>query len=232
MPKFQHAQHGVPQRSRSYGDRQGSDQRVDVLERGPGKRAGSAGRAVPGSAVPVAGRGLADSNVHGGARHLLLAERRQLLPRVVRAFVLGLGLADDAAVRRHHRIRPLGWCSGCNDVDYLTEFGMKMVEYYLSTCRRQRHGSFTVSSSWSWYSWVVVTTCTGAPEPLEYNFYESMERTILAKMAVDENEVNSYALLRGKNFMVTVAFQVLWYLMLNLKNPQKNLMSDFKMPAS
>ncbi|ETI41190.1 hypothetical protein F443_13565 [Phytophthora nicotianae P1569] len=37
---------------------------------------------------------------------------------------------------------------------------------------------------------------------------------------------------RGKNFMMTVAFQVLWYLMLNLKNPQKNLMSDFKMPVS
>ncbi|ETL25684.1 hypothetical protein L916_20502 [Phytophthora nicotianae] len=74
---------------------------------------------------------------------------------------------------------------------------MKMVEYYLSTCRRQRHGSFTVSSSWSWYSWVVVTTCTLGEERrnLEYNFFESMERTILAKMAVDENEANSYALM-------------------------------------
>ncbi|KAG2793954.1 ABC transporter G family member 31 [Phytophthora cactorum] len=144
-------------------------------------------------------------------------------------------------------------------VDYCSDFGVFMGEYYLST--------YDVPSAKSWIVYGIIFMIVAYVVfmflgclVLEYKRYESPEHTILAKKTVDENEAGSYALVatpkkskaahnddeafvvevkeREKNFTpVTVAFQDLWYSVPNPKNPKESLdllkgVSGFAMPGS
>ncbi|KAG7389411.1 hypothetical protein PHYBOEH_007500 [Phytophthora boehmeriae] len=145
-------------------------------------------------------------------------------------------------------------------VDYCSQFGMYMGEYYLSM--------YDVPSAKSWIIYGIIFMIVAyvvfmflGYVVLEYKRYESPEHTILTKKTVDEEEANSYALVatpkkgkshaadggdafvvevkeREKNFMpVTVAFQDLWYSVPNPKNPKESLdllkgVSGFAMPGS
>ncbi|CEG38885.1 atp-binding cassette superfamily [Plasmopara halstedii] len=128
-----------------------------------------------------------------------------------------------------------------NGIDYCTEFGMYMGEYYLST--------FNVPSAKIWITYGVIFMVVAyvlfmflGCLVLETIRYESPEQTTLTKKTNDENEAGSYALLatpkkstakdaftvevkeREISFTpITVAFQDLWYSVPNPKNPSENL---------
>ncbi|CAI5716007.1 unnamed protein product [Peronospora destructor] len=143
-------------------------------------------------------------------------------------------------------------------VDYCSDFGVYMGEYYLSL--------YDVPSAKSWIIYGVIFMIVAYMVfiflgclVLEYKRYASPKHTILTKKTVDEDGAGSYALVatpkkgksynngedfavevkeREKNFIpVTLAFQDLWYSVPNTKKPKEMMdllkgVSGFAMPGS
>ncbi|CAH0480449.1 unnamed protein product [Peronospora belbahrii] len=146
-----------------------------------------------------------------------------------------------------------------DSVDYCSDFGMYMGEYYLSL--------YAVPSAKSWIIYGIIFMVVAYVVfmflcclVLEYKRYESPQHTMLTKKIVSEDEAGNYALEatpkkgkfhndgqafavevegeREKNFTpVTLAFQDLWYSVPNPKNPHETLyllkgVSGFAMSGS